>query len=109
LNNLSEDEILDYLMTSDFDDGLSPEQFKFLLLKFRNFYRLIACSVNLTKERMEQSKIEKEEKVKECDLKIEQVNCEKSELINKVNAILNKKLTWKERILGKIIEGHENN
>lgn len=96
-------------MTSDFDDGLSPDQFKFLLLKFRNFYRLISCSVNLTRDRMEQAVTEKEEKVRECDLKIEEVNCEKSELINKLNAILSKKLTWKERILGKIIEGHENN
>ena len=33
------DEILEYLMTSDFDENLTKSELKALLIKFREFYR----------------------------------------------------------------------
>ena len=44
--NQSDEDILDFLMTSDFNDDLSPEQFRFLLIKFRQFYRISANRYN---------------------------------------------------------------
>jgi len=108
VHNLSETDLLDYLMTSEFDEGLSPEEMKFLLIKFRNFYRIVSCSVELSRERAKQAMIEKDEILSFSNLKVEEANNQKSELINKLNRILNKKLSWKERFLGKIIESDEN-
>ena len=33
------DEILEYLMTSDFNENLNKDELKALLIKFREFYR----------------------------------------------------------------------
>lgn len=104
MNRLTEEQILDYLMTSEFDEGLTPEEYKFLLQKFRNFYRVVSCSITLYQDRM-QSAINESEKIKsDYEIKVMEFNNEKSELINKLDKILNKKLTFKERLLGKIIE-----
>ena len=40
ISELTDEEILDFLMTSDFEDSYSPEELKYLLLKWRYFYRL---------------------------------------------------------------------
>ena len=37
----SDQEILELLMTSEFNEGLTQEEAKFLLLKSRYFYRLL--------------------------------------------------------------------
>lgn len=39
ISNLTDGDILDFLMLSDFDN-LNPEELRFLLLKFRYFYRI---------------------------------------------------------------------
>jgi hypothetical protein len=39
--HLNEKEILDYLMTSEFNEGLTHEESRFLLMKFRNHYRML--------------------------------------------------------------------
>ena len=40
ISELNDEEILDLLMTSEFENNLSPVEFKFLLKKWRYFYRL---------------------------------------------------------------------
>jgi len=107
--NLSDEELLDFLMTSEFDENFSIDQYRFLLKKFRNFYRVIYCSVSNYKDRMDNSLVEKKMKEEELEIKTKEFDYQTTELINKLNRIRNKKLTFKERILGKIIEGHENN
>ena len=41
LSELKDDEILEILMTSDFVENLRPEDYKYLLFKFRSFYKLL--------------------------------------------------------------------
>ena len=41
ISELKDDEILDFLMTSDFEDDYSPSELKYLLIKWRYFYRLL--------------------------------------------------------------------
>ena len=108
INGLSENEILDYLMTSEFEEGLTPDEFKFLLLKFRNFYRVAACSISSHKERMEKAISDSAEIKSYSELKISEIENQKIEIENKLNTVLNKKLTWKERFNGKIINNNEN-
>jgi hypothetical protein len=40
ISELKDDEILEFLMTSDFEDDYSPTELKYLLTKWRYFYRL---------------------------------------------------------------------
>lgn len=103
VNKLSEDEILDFLMTSDFNEGLNLDELKFLLMKFRNFYRISSCSIVHFKERMELS-LEETQKTKiDCDNRIKNVESDLEILKNKYNNLVNKNLTWRERLKGKII------
>ena len=37
ISELTDEEILDFLMTSDFEDSYSPDELKYLLLKWRYF------------------------------------------------------------------------
>ena len=103
VNNLTEEDILHYLMTSDFTEGLTPDEFKFLLTKFRNFYRVSNGKNELLKNEMEM-------KIKEInDMKLSNQNAislilsEKSIVENDYHLLQNRKLSWKERWSGKII------
>ncbi len=40
ISELKDDEILEFLMTSEFEDDYSPSELKYLLVKWRYFYRL---------------------------------------------------------------------
>ena len=42
------------------------------------------------------------------ELRISEIENEKIEIENKLNTVLNRKLTWKERFNGKIINNNEN-
>lgn len=103
VNKLSEDEILDFLMTSDFNEGLNLDELKFLLMKFRNFYRITSCSITHYKERMETSLEETQRTKIYCDDRIKNIESDLEIIKNKYNNLVNKKLTWKERLKGKII------
>ena len=103
VTNLTEQDILDYLMTSEFTEGLTPDEFKFLLIKFRNFYRV-------SNGKSEYLKVELDYKLKEIvdikagyEITISNILSEKANLENELNSIKNRELSWKERLTGKII------
>jgi hypothetical protein len=102
MKNLNEEEILDYLMTSDFSESLSPDELKNLLLKFRHFYRINfsrSNSIEMEKKRfdyeIEQLKIEKQSE-------INNLSDSNTQLLNIYKSITSRKLTFLERLLGKI-------
>ena len=102
IKNLTSEEILDYLMTSEFNEGLTPDEFKFLLLQFRYFYRL----QNGKNENLKNICEDKIKEIEECK-KIHQQNInyvliQKANLENQLNNLKFKKLTWKERFSGKL-------
>ena len=52
MRNWDDERILNYLMTSDFNDSVSPEDMKYLLSKFRYFYRIVSSkSMNIEVEK----------------------------------------------------------
>lgn len=108
IQELSENEILDYLMSSDFEEGLTPDEFKFLLYKFRNFYRVASCSISNHKDRMEFA-IEESKRIQtQTEEKISKIESEKNELHSKIEKLFTRKLTWEERLKGKIIQKNED-
>jgi len=104
INELSENEILDYLMTSDFDEGLTPEEFKFLLKKFRNFYKLVNSRFTTQKDMIDKLGVDIECLKKQFETDTNQLTSERDIVETKYKKLLNKKLTWKERYKGIIIE-----
>lgn len=102
LENLKTDkDILDFLMTSEFlEDELKPSQLRSLLLKFRWFYR----SSHAKQESMKN-------KIDTLERKIESLENEKTTLSSennkkdvKYDKIVNRKLSFKERLTGNIYE-----
>jgi hypothetical protein len=109
ISELNDNEILDFLMTSEFEDDYSPEELKYLLVKWRYFYRLLSGS-------SETNKVDLEFQIKKLSEKIDLLNnnittqqVEIATRENKINELRSRKLTWKERISGKIIPNENEN
>ena len=101
ISELKDDEILEYLMTSDFIENYRPDDYKYLLHKFRNFYKILHAKHQNFKIEIEpviknlQSSVESLNKV----LYDEQVKSAKlQDIIDQLKRP--RKLTWKERISG---------
>ncbi len=104
IKQLSNEDLLDFLMTSEFHENYSPEELKFLLTKWRYFYRLLHG-------KYERVKIDSIGEIEKIQQNLDISNIEKSKLLieilnkdNEIATIKNRKLTFKERIKGRIIE-----
>ena len=103
ISELKDDEILEFLMTSDFEGDYSPTELKYLLTKWRYFYRILNGRSDRDVQKLEGDVQKLESKVKSNDLQIENL---KKEIINKddiITTMKNRNLTFKERWSGKII------
>jgi len=107
ISELNDDEILDLLMTSEFDSDLSPTEFKFLLRKWRYFYRL-------QNGRMERIKDDLTHKAECLKGDLESIRKEKYAIMvdcarkeEQISQLKSRKLTFKERWSGKIIENKD--
>jgi hypothetical protein len=102
MKNFTDDELLDFLMTSDFDENLSPEELKSLLIKFRYFFRIVSSrqnTIEIQKKRFdsELENIKVENKKREEDL-IEN----NRRLFEILKSISGRRLSFTERLLGKV-------
>ena len=103
INNLTEQDIMDYLMTSEFEEGLTPEEFKLLLFKFRNFYRVLNGRNELLKIDLD-AKIKEIEEVKSVhSTQLMTLMREKVSIEEQCNLLKNRPISLKERWTGKII------
>ena len=103
INELKDDEILDFLMTSEFEGDFKPDELKYLLNKWRYFYRILHGVY-------ERDKTANDGKVNELNNKINHLESELKSLMvdnakneDTINLMKNRKLTWRERFSGKII------
>jgi len=103
ISELNDKEILDFLMTSDFDGDYSPEELKYLLFKWRYFYRVLHGQSERIKDDSEGTIRQKDSLIEEYTKSINNLNKVNEENQKLIESFFNKKLTWKERISGKII------
>jgi hypothetical protein len=108
LDNLTDEDIIDYLMTSDFTDGLTPDELKFLLFKFRNFYRLCNGRNETFKIELNTKMLELKECKSNYEDQINRILIDKANIENNYNLIKSRKLSFMERWLGKIIIKEKN-
>ena len=94
---LNEKEILDYLMSSDFTEGLNEEESRFLLLKFRYHYRLLYTKNESLKHQLEN----KIEMLQELEKQLDDAKFHTEEAKKSLEQEKDRKLTWQERFWGK--------
>jgi hypothetical protein len=106
---LNDEEILELLMTSEFSVDLTPKELRYLLYKYRYFYRLLHGRLNRVKT-------DNEGIIEDLNLKISYLNnsitglqIEKANKENTIHGLENRKLTWRERLSGKIITNKDEN
>ncbi len=103
MQELTDEQLLEYLMSSEFIENYKPEEYKFLLHKFRYFYRILHGNHTRIKGDLE---FELEQVNKQIDSAKKQIIFEQTKSTDLQNQIdLSKKersLTWKERLSGKI-------
>jgi len=108
ISELKDEEIMDFLMTSEFEDDYKPEELKYLLFKFRNFYRALHGRHELVKT---DSAYEIKKLKEESENNTNTINRLQSTIASKedvIHSLQNRKLTLKERFSGKIIMKDEN-
>ena len=109
ISELKDNEILEFLMTSDFEGDYSPTELKYLLTKWRYFYRILNGKSDRDVQKLEGDVQSLENQIKAKDLQIGNL---KSEIINKddiITTMKNRNLTFKERWSGKIILNKNEN
>lgn len=108
ISELKDEEIMDFLMTSEFEDDYKPEELKYLLFKFRYFYRALhgRHEVVKTDSEYEIKKLKEENEVNSNLIKQLQSTVASKEDI--IHSLQNRKLTFKERFSGKIVMKNEN-
>jgi hypothetical protein len=103
MKDISDEEILEYLINSDFNDIDKIEQFKFLLFKFKYFYRILHGNLERIKGEKDVKISQLENKIKSLENKINLEMIKSSNLKNKIDTSnKERRLTWKERFNGKI-------
>ena len=111
ISELNDEEMLDLLMTSEFENSFSPTEYKFLLRKWRFFYRILHGRMERIKDDLTykvDSLQENLESIKEQNYKIMVDGAQKQDQIDILkNVLKNRKLTWKERWTGKIITNED--
>jgi hypothetical protein len=103
ISELNDEEILDFLMTSDFEQEYKPEELKYLLLKWRYFYRILNGRSELYKTNKESEISHLNEEIKMLKSQILDQQFKLSEKENQISSLKSRKLSLKERISGKII------
>lgn len=108
ISELKDDEIMEFLMTSDFEGDYKPEELKYLLVKWRYFYRILFGRYELIKTDSQQENKILSENNDALKKEIQKLKAEIADKDNLINSLKNRKLTFKERFSGKIINKDEN-
>jgi hypothetical protein len=109
ISELEDNEILNFLMTSDFEGDYSPTELKYMLYKWRYFYRILYSNKDLIKNDSKVKINELESKIKSLDKIIGDLMQNSSEKDILIQNLKNRKLTIKERLSGKIITNENEN
>lgn len=109
ISELNDEEILDFLMTSDFEQDYKPEELKYLLIKWRYFYRLLHGRVESVRRESESEISKLKQELEENKKILTKTQIDFSKKIDLIDSFKSRNLTLKERIKGKIIINENEN
>ncbi len=102
IEELNDDDILDLLMTSEYETNFSPNETKFLLTKWRYFYRLLKGRSESDILKVNGEKTELEENIYILNEEINSLKKNVKKIETKYEFLVKRKLSIYERITGKI-------
>lgn len=105
---LKDEEILEFLMTSDFNEEYKPDELKYLLMKWRYFYRIVNGRYDLQKTNTNYEINCLEEEIKRLNTQIIELQSLIATKEDDIHNLTNRKLSLRERISGKIINKNED-
>jgi hypothetical protein len=103
ISGLDDEQLLEYLLTSDYIENYKPEEYRYLLHKFKYYYRIL-----WGRKKLELGELEMKIKFLESELESKEKTIyeeltKSANLQNKIDlSEKERKLTWRERIMGKI-------
>lgn len=109
ISELKDDEILEFLMTSDLEGDYSPAELKYLILKWRYFYRILHSKIDRNSEKYEIEIKALQEKVNHLEYEKNTILVDGAKKEDVINSMKNRNLSWKERWSGKIILKEDEN
>ncbi len=89
-------------MTSDFEGEFKPDELKYLLLKWRYYYRVLQGKYELIKTDTSFDISKYEEKIKFLEREITSIQAMLTDKSTEIEQLKNRKLTISERLTGKI-------
>lgn len=103
ISELSDDEILSFLMNSEYESDFSHKEIRYILLKWKYFYRVLYGKMERMKDTKENEieMLRSEIEILKNEMKI--VQKERADKENLISELKSRKLSWKERFTGKII------
>lgn len=110
IKELQDEELLDYLMNSDYTDDMNPNDLKYLLTKWKYYYRVSHSRNVMVNTEMISYKEKYEKSILNNSIIVKKIEKELNNYKSTLDGIKNRKLSWKERISGKIKikENNEN-
>ena len=104
ISELKDDEILEYLMTSDIIENYRPDDYKYLIFKFRFFYKILYGNFQLYKTNHQSEVKSLSVSLENTQKELTLTKVERANLQNEIDQISKpRKLTWKERISGNLL------
>jgi DNA repair protein RadC len=100
---LTDEELMNFFLTSEFEDIFTAEEYKYLLHKFRFFYRLLNAKQQSLKHDSDTVKDELKNLKEYIDRILTEKNTEIEDLKKENNEVVSRKLTFRERLMGKLI------
>lgn len=107
ITKMTDEDLLDFLMTSEFENDISPDEFRYLLNRWKYFYRVMHGRLERTKQELSHENESLKsylEGVESEKLAIQVDSAKKDDMIH---SLKNRKLTFKERWKGKIITNED--
>jgi hypothetical protein len=108
ISEMNEEEMLEFLMTSEFDGDYSPSELKSLLVKWRYFYRLLYGNMERNRDKKNFDIKGLNDEIYALRKQLDQSQFENVIKENVINELKNRKLTWRERLSGKIKNENES-
>lgn len=108
INELDDEDILNFLMTSDFEDNYSPTELKYLLTKWRYFHRHFQGISNREKLALEGELAHTKDILSDKENQILNLQVDLANKQNEIDFIKSRKITLRDWWRGKIIIENEN-
>lgn len=102
ISEMNEEEMLEFLMTSEFDGDYSPSELKSLLVKWRYFYRILYGKMERNRDIKDFEIKKHSDEIFALKRQLDQSLFENINKENIINSLKSRKLSWRERISGKI-------